>query len=104
MIAARIAARATRRAWIVMVLLVFIWGYALVAAKIALRYASPLGASVTRVILGTLFLFMFLVCSKASLRPAHIKWLILVGMLQTAAFTIFNTLALERGEPMMAQK
>jgi drug/metabolite transporter (DMT)-like permease len=63
-----------------------------------------LDASVTRVILGTLFLFMFLVWLKASLRPAHTKWLILVGMLQTAAFTIFNTLALERGEPMMAQK
>lgn len=52
-----------------------------------------------RVILGTLFLFAFLVWSKASLRPAHIKWLILVGILQTAAFTIFNTLALDRGEP-----
>jgi len=31
MIAARFAARDTRRAWIVMVLLVFIWGYAWVA-------------------------------------------------------------------------
>ena len=99
MIAARIAARETRRAWIVMVLLVFIWGYAWVAAKIALRYASPLDASVTRVILGTLFLFVFLLWSKASLRPAHIKWLIVVGILQTSAFTLFNTLALDQGEP-----
>jgi len=82
-----------------MVLLMFIWGYAWVTAKIALRYASPLDASVMRVVLGTLFLFVFLVWSKASLRPAHIKWLIVVGLLQTAAFTIFNTLALDRGDP-----
>jgi len=99
MIAARIAARETRRAWIVMILLMFIWGYAWIAAKIALRYASPLDASVMRVVLGTAFLFAFLVWSKASLRPAHIKWLIAVGILQTAAFTIFNTMALDRGEP-----
>lgn len=82
-----------------MVLLMFIWGYAWVAAKIALRYASPLDVSVMRVVLGTLFLFVFLLWSKASLRPAHIKWLIVVGLLQTAAFTIFNTLALDRGDP-----
>jgi len=76
-----ITARETRRAWIVMILLMFIWGYAWVAAKIALRYASPLDASVIRVVLGTLFLFIFLVWSKASLRPAHVKWLIIVGVL-----------------------
>lgn len=94
-----ITARETRRAWIVMILLMFIWGYSWITAKIALRYASPLDASVIRLVLGTLFLFAFLVWSKATLRPLHIKWLIIVGILQTAAFTVFNTLALEQGEP-----
>lgn len=89
----------TRRAWIVMILLILIWGYAWIAAKIALRYASALDVSVIRVVFGTLFLFAFLLWSKASLRPAHWKWLIVIGLLQTAAFTISNALALDRGDP-----
>jgi drug/metabolite transporter (DMT)-like permease len=82
-----------------MILLILIWGYAWIAAKIALRYASALDVSVIRVVFGTLFLFGFLIWSKASLRPSHWKWLIVIGVLQTAAFTIANALALERGEP-----
>ena len=84
------AARETRRAWIVMVLLMFLWGYAWIAAKISLRYASPLDVAVVRVMLGTAFLFAFLVWSRASLRPTHYKWLIVTGVLQTSAFTLFN--------------
>ena len=91
--------RESQRAWIVIVLLILIWGYAWVATKIALRYASALDVSVIRVGLGTLFLFAFLLWSKASLRPAHWKWLIVIGLLQTATFTLTNVLALDRGEP-----
>ena len=82
-----------------MILLILVWGYAWVAAKIALRYASALDVSVIRVVFGTLFLFAFLIWSKASLRPTHWKWLIVTGALQTADFTICNAMALERGEP-----
>ena len=64
-----------------MILLLFLWGYAWIAAKISLRYASPFDASVVRVVLGTLFLFVFLLWSKAPLRPKHIKWLIVIGIL-----------------------
>ena len=78
-----------------MILLILIWGYAWIATKIALRYASALDVSVVRVALGTLFLFAFLLWSKASLRPAHWKWLIVIGLLQTAMFTITNVLALD---------
>ncbi|MGD8789817.1 MAG: EamA family transporter [Burkholderiales bacterium] len=89
----------TRRAWIVMLLLVLIWGYAWIASKIALRYASALDFSVIRVVFGSVFLFAFLLWSKASLRPTHWKWLIVIGLLQTATFTITNSLALYLGEP-----
>ena len=89
----------TRRAWVVMLLLVLIWGYAWIASKIALRYASAVDFSVIRVVFGSVFLFGFLLWSKASLRPTHWKWLIVIGLLQTAAFTLTNSLALDRGEP-----
>ena len=91
--------RETHRAWIVMVLLVLLWGYAWITAKIALRYASALDASVVRLVFGTLFLFVFVLWSRTSLRPAHWKWLIVIGVLQTAGLTISNNLALVRGEP-----
>ena len=94
-----ISATETRRAWIVMALLILLWGYAWIAAKIALRYASPFDTSVVRVVFGSLFLLGFLMWSKSSWRPTHVKWLILIGVLQTAAFTMFNTLALASGEP-----
>lgn len=89
----------TQRAWVVMVLLILLWGYAWITAKIALRYASVLDATVVRLVFGTLFLFAFLLWSKASLRPEHWKWLIVIGLLQTAGLTLFNNLGLVRGEP-----
>ena len=89
----------TRRAWIVMILLILIWGYAWIANKIALHYASALDAAVVRLGFGTLFLLAFLLWSKASLRPAHWKWLIVIGLLQTTGLTMSNNLALLRGEP-----
>ena len=82
----------TRRAWVVMLLLVLIWGYAWIASKIALRYASAVDFSVIRVVFGSIFLLGFLLWSKASLRPTHWKWLIVIGLLQTAAFTLTNSL------------
>ncbi len=89
----------TQRAWLVMVLLILLWGYAWITAKIALRYASVLDATAVRLVFGTLFLFAFLLWSKSSLRPEHWKWLIVIGLLQTAGLTLFNNLGLVRGEP-----
>lgn len=89
----------TRRAWIVMILIILIWGYAWITAKIALRYASALDASAVRLVFGTLSLLAFLLWSKTTLRPKHWRWLIAVGLLQTAALTLGNNLALVRGEP-----
>ena len=92
-------ANETQRAWIVMLLLILLWGYAWITAKIALRYAGALDAAAVRLVFGTLFLFAFLLWSKSSLRPEHWKWLIVIGLLQTAGLTLFNNLGLLRGEP-----
>src|SRR5712691_3927199 len=93
------SARETRRAAIVMVALVLIWGYSWITSKIALSYASPLDFSVVRVVLGTLSLLVFLLWSKASLKPQHFRWALFIGMVQTAAFIILNTWALSEGGP-----
>jgi drug/metabolite transporter (DMT)-like permease len=93
------SARERRRAWIAMLVLVLIWGYSWITSKIALSYASPLDFSVVRVVLGTLSLFVFLVWSKASLRPQHFRWVIFIGIVQTAAFIVLNTWALAGGGP-----
>lgn len=82
-----------------MLLLILIWGYAWIAAKIALRYASAYDFAVIRVVFGSLFLLAFLVWTKSSWRPTHFKWLIIVGILQTSAFIAFHTMALASGEP-----
>lgn len=87
----------TRRAWIAMLILVLLWGYSWITSKIALDYASPLDFSAVRVTLGTLSLFVLLVASKASLRPQHFKWVIIIGIVQTGAFIVLNTWALAGG-------
>lgn len=87
----------TRRAWIAMLILVILWGYSWITSKIALDYASPLDFSAVRVTLGTLSLFVLLIASKASLRPQHFKWVIIIGIVQTGAFIVLNTWALAGG-------
>ena len=89
----------TRNAIVVMVFLVLMWGYSWITSKIGLDYASPLDFAAVRVVLGIFFLFPFLFWSKASLRPQHLPWLVLIGMVQTSAFILLNTWALSEGEP-----
>ncbi len=71
-----------------MLLLVLIWGYSWITSKIALNYASPLDFSAVRLVIGTV-----------SLRPQHFRWVIVIGVVQTAAFIVLNTWALAGGGP-----
>lgn len=82
-----------------MLLLVLIWGYSWITSKIALNYASPLDFSAVRLVIGTVSLLVFLVWSRASLRPQHFRWVIVIGVVQTAAFIVLNTWALAGGGP-----
>lgn len=93
------AARETRRAVIVMVLLVILWGYSWISSKIGLFYASPLDFAAIRVELGVVTLFLGLLWTRTSLRPRHWQGLILIGLVQTSAFIILNTWALSEGGP-----
>ena len=93
------AAHETRRAVIVMVLLVILWGYAWITSKIGLNYASPLDVVALRLELGVLTLFVGLLWTGRPLRPRHWQALLLIGLIQTGAFLLLNTWALSEGGP-----
>ena len=92
-------ARETRRAAIVMVLLVILWGYAWITSKIGLNYASPLDVVALRLELGILTLFIGLLWTGRPLRPQYWQALLMIGLIQTGAFLLLNTWALSEGGP-----
>ena len=91
-------ARETRRATIVMIVLVALWGYSWVTSKIGLEYASPLDVVALRLGLGILTLFVGLLITRRSLKPQHWPALLMIGLIQTGAFLLLNTWALSEGE------
>jgi len=92
-------ARETRRAVIVMVLLVILWGYAWITSKIGLNYASPMDVVALRLELGILTLFIGLLWTGRPLKPQHWQALMMIGLIQTGAFLLLNTWALSEGGP-----
>jgi drug/metabolite transporter (DMT)-like permease len=92
-------ARQVRRAAIVMVLLVAVWGYAWVLTKLALQYCGPLELVSLRTALGAAFVLPALLWLRKPLLPAHPGETFLVGIIQTGLFLILNTWALSQGEP-----
>jgi drug/metabolite transporter (DMT)-like permease len=92
-------ARETRRAVIVMVLLVILWGYSWITSKIGLNYASPMDVVALRLELGILTLFIGLLWTGRPLKPQHWQALLMIGLIQTGAFLLLNTWALSEGGP-----
>ena len=92
-------ARETRKAVIVMVLLVVLWGYSWITSKIGLAYASPMDVVALRLELGILTLFIGLLWTGRPLKPQHWQALMMIGLIQTGAFLLLNTWALSEGGP-----
>src|SRR3954464_4787643 len=93
------AQRETRKAVIVMVLLVILWGYSWITSKIGLNYASPMDVVGLRLELGILTLFIGLIWTGRPLRPQHWQALLMIGLIQTGAFLLLNTWALSGRGP-----
>ena len=93
------AARETRRATIVMVFLVILWGYSWITSKIGLDYASPVDVVALRTGLGILTLLVAIIWTRNSIRPHHWQALLWIGLIQTGAFLLLNTWALSEGGP-----
>lgn len=92
-------ARAVRRAAVVMVALVLVWGYAWVLAKIALSYCGPLELATLRTAIGAIALFPALLWMGGPIWPEHPWETLAVGVVQTALFLLLNNWALSQGEP-----
>jgi drug/metabolite transporter (DMT)-like permease len=93
------APRETRKAVIVMVLLVILWGYSWITSKIGLEYANPMDVVALRLELGILTMFIGLIWTGRPLKPQHWRALLMIGLIQTGAFLLLNTWALSEGGP-----
>jgi drug/metabolite transporter (DMT)-like permease len=89
----------TRAAATVMVLLVLLWGYAWVLAKMALAYCGPLHLATIRTAIGTAALVPVLLWLGKPLAPRHAGAALGVGLVQTALFLLLNNLSLSFGDP-----
>jgi len=90
--------RTVRRAGIVMVVLVLVWGYAWVLAKLALAYCGPLDLATLRTAVGTVCLFPTLLFMSKRVLPEHPWEALAVGVIQTGLFLLLNNWALSQGE------
>jgi drug/metabolite transporter (DMT)-like permease len=91
-------AACVRRAGLVMALLVLVWGYAWVLAKMALAYCAPLDLAALRTAIGALALFPALLWMSKRVLPEHPLEALGVGVIQTALFLMLNNWALAQGE------
>jgi drug/metabolite transporter (DMT)-like permease len=90
--------RSVRRAAVVMALLVLVWGYAWVLAKMALAYCGPLDLATLRAAIGAVALAPALLWMSKRILPEHPLEALGVGVIQTALFLLLNNWALAQGD------
>jgi drug/metabolite transporter (DMT)-like permease len=83
--------------WLLLALMVLLWGVSWPAMKIALNVIPPLWLGVIRFLSGSLCLFLFLACRKGLTLPARqdLPILLSVGCLQMLAFTALGLVAMQ---------
>jgi len=91
-------ARHVRRAGLVMLALVMVWGYAWVLAKLALAWCGPLQLATLRTAVGTVCLIPALLIMSRRVLPEHPWEALGVGVVQTGLFLLLNNWALAQGE------
>ncbi|MGE4547838.1 MAG: EamA family transporter, partial [Desulfurella sp.] len=69
--------------YIYFALLVFIWSYSWVVAKVALEFTNPIAFSLLRTIIGTLAIFLFIVSIKKIHKLKEPFLVVLLGLTQT---------------------
>ncbi|HVP68364.1 MAG TPA: DMT family transporter [Anaeromyxobacteraceae bacterium] len=91
------ARRAGAAAYSALAALALVWGYSWVAVKVATRDASPLVVAALRTGLGALALFAWMGLRRLPSRRPPVVATAVYGLLQTAAFTLLQTLAVSMG-------
>jgi len=90
-------ASSVRNAALALALLSLIWGYNFVVMKRVMAYVDPFQFSAMRTVLGAATLFLVLVWLRRPLRPVAVGPTLVLGLLQTAAFTALLQWALVSG-------
>ena len=67
-------------------MLSIMWGYNWVIMKLTLRDAGAFDVAALRTLLGTLSLFIVLAWLRRPLRPADVRTVLLLGLMQTTGF------------------
>ncbi|GAB6078618.1 DMT family transporter [Hydrogenobaculum acidophilum] len=84
-----------KKALLSLILLSFIWGYNWVLMKQSIHYMPELYFAFFRSILGSFLLFGILAFNNKSLKLKHIKYVSILGLLQTTGFVGLTILALK---------
>jgi drug/metabolite transporter (DMT)-like permease len=85
-----------RDAYVVMAGLSLIWGYNWVVIRVATLDGSPLLVATLRTAIGAASL-LAVIAIRRQLRPTPFVPTLVLGLLQTAAFTLFQTVAVSLG-------
>ncbi len=83
------------KAFLLLILLSFIWGYNWVVMKQGIGYMPPLYFAFFRVFFGAIFIFGFMAFKRMSLKPQYIFYAFVLGILQSVGFIGLTVLALE---------
>ena len=86
-----------RLALFALLLLSLIWGYNWVVMKQVIQYVDPFDFSAIRTVLGAATLFIVLIVLRKPLSPVAARQMLLLGVLQTGAFTALIQWALVAG-------
>ncbi|AWI82066.1 MAG: EamA family transporter [Betaproteobacteria bacterium HGW-Betaproteobacteria-13] len=92
-----LSVRPARLAVVALLLMSLIWGYNWVVMKQVIRYVDPFDFSAIRTLLAAVALFTVVIIARRPLRPVALRQLLLLGLLQTAAFTALIQWALVSG-------
>ncbi|MBC5809895.1 MAG: DMT family transporter [Candidatus Eremiobacteraeota bacterium] len=85
------------RAYAALAVMVTIWSYNWIVVRIATQDATPFALTALRTIVATCVLFAILIASRRSLRPPPLGPTVLMGVVNTAAFLLFQTLSVASG-------
>ncbi len=92
------SARTVRLAIFALIALSLIWGYNYVVMKEVLAYVDPFDFSALRMVLGAVVLFAVMVLLRRPFTLMALPRLLLLGLLQTTAFTALLQWALVEGD------
>ena len=91
------SARPSGSVYAALVVLALIWGYTWVAIKVATADANPYAVAAIRLAVATVVLFAVLAGMRRSLRPTPFVPTLVLGLLQTTGWAIFQTFAVSAG-------